>query len=133
MFGLALSGGGIKGFTHIGILQAFHKHRLRPTWISGASAGAVVAALYSIGYSPEALECLAYSSYRQLIDPNYYGIVKGISQFIMGREITLDGIIKGDRIEKLFDDLTRYVYKSSGYACNDISRCKQRKDYNIHK
>lgn len=106
MFGLALSGGGIKGFTHIGILKALHDHQLKPMWISGASAGAVVAALYSIGYTPDELESLAYSSYRGLIDPNYCGFVKGAMQFAMGREITVDGLIKGDRIENLIYDLT---------------------------
>lgn len=107
MFGLALSGGGIKGFTHIGILKALHAHGLKPGWISGASAGAVVAALYSIGYMPEELESLAYSSYTGLVDPNYYGFVKGAVQFAMGREVTLDGLIKGNRIEGLIYDLTK--------------------------
>lgn len=106
MFGLALSGGGIKGFTHVGILKALHAHGLKPAWISGASAGAVVAALYSVGYSPEELESLAYSSYRGLIDLNYGGFIKGAAQFAMGMEVSLDGIIKGDRIETLIRELT---------------------------
>ncbi len=106
MFGLALSGGGIKGFAHIGVLKALHRYGLKPTWISGASAGAIVAALYSIGYSPQDLESLAYSQYKNLIDPNYYGMVKSVIQFAIGNEVTLDGIIKGDKIEELFDTLT---------------------------
>ncbi|HHW70714.1 MAG TPA: patatin-like phospholipase family protein [Clostridiales bacterium] len=110
MFGLALSGGGTKGFAHIGVLKALHKHGLKPARISGASAGAIVAGLYAMGYSPQDLEHLAYSQYKNLIDPNYYGIVKGIVQFAMGKEVTLDGIIKGDKIENLLSSLTRGLY-----------------------
>lgn len=101
MFGLALSGGGTKGFAHVGILKGLHAHNLKPMWISGTSAGAVVAALYSVGYMPQELENIAYAHYRGLIDLNYYGFIKSAVQAAMGMEISLDGIIKGDRIELL--------------------------------
>lgn len=50
--GLALSGGGVKGFAHAGALQALEEHGIRPDVIAGTSAGSVVAALYSAGYKP---------------------------------------------------------------------------------
>ena len=106
MFGLALSGGGIKGFAHIGILKGLKAHGIRPNWISGSSAGAVIAALYAIGYSPNDIEKIAYSSYRGLIDLNYLGFIKGAVQFAIGTEISLDGLIKGNRIETLLEELT---------------------------
>ena len=45
--GIVLSGGGIKGMAHIGVLQALKEYNIQPTIISGVSAGALVGALYA--------------------------------------------------------------------------------------
>ncbi|MEG1615733.1 MAG: patatin-like phospholipase family protein [Bacteroidales bacterium] len=50
--GLALSGGGAKGFAHCGALKAMEEFGLEPDVIAGTSAGAVVGALYAAGNSP---------------------------------------------------------------------------------
>ncbi|MBP6453959.1 MAG: patatin-like phospholipase family protein, partial [Bacteroidales bacterium] len=50
--GLALSGGGVKGFAHAGALKALEERGIIPDIIAGTSAGAVVAALYAGGNSP---------------------------------------------------------------------------------
>ena len=49
--GLALSGGGAKGFAHLGAFKALEECGLRPDIISGTSAGALMGALYADGYS----------------------------------------------------------------------------------
>ncbi len=51
--GLALSGGGIKGMVHAGVLKALEEHNIRPDIISGVSSGAIVGALYSDGHTPD--------------------------------------------------------------------------------
>ncbi|MEO1259836.1 MAG: patatin-like phospholipase family protein [Bacteroidota bacterium] len=51
--GIVLSGGGVRGMAHIGLLQALEEHGIRPDIISGSSAGAMAAALYAAGYSPQ--------------------------------------------------------------------------------
>lgn len=51
--GLALSGGGVKGFAHAGALKALEEFGYKPDIISGTSAGAVAGALYVAGYSPK--------------------------------------------------------------------------------
>ncbi len=51
--GIALSGGGIKGLCHAGVLKALEEHGIKPDILSGVSAGAVVGALYADGYSPD--------------------------------------------------------------------------------
>lgn len=51
-WGLALSGGGAKGFAHIGAIQALEEKGIVPDVISGTSAGAVVGAFYAAGFSP---------------------------------------------------------------------------------
>nr|WP_133687983.1 patatin-like phospholipase family protein [Maribacter spongiicola] len=47
--GLVLSGGGIRGVAHIGVIKALEEHGIYATHISGTSAGAVVGALYAGG------------------------------------------------------------------------------------
>ena len=50
--GIVLSGGGIKGVAHVGILKALFQHDIYPNIVSGVSAGAIVGALYANGISP---------------------------------------------------------------------------------
>ena len=54
---LVLSGGGIKGIVHVGVLHALQKLKVLKyiEELAGASAGAIVAALYVIGYTPAEL------------------------------------------------------------------------------
>lgn len=51
--GVALSGGGTRGIFHIGVLAAIEEMGITPMVISGASAGALVGALYCGGMSPK--------------------------------------------------------------------------------
>jgi NTE family protein len=51
--GLVLSGGGARGVAHIGVIKALEEIGLRFSRISGTSAGAIVGALYSHGYTPK--------------------------------------------------------------------------------
>ncbi|MDR2692053.1 MAG: patatin-like phospholipase family protein [Dysgonamonadaceae bacterium] len=51
--GLALSGGGARGFAHLGALKAIEDFGLKPEVIAGTSAGALAGALYADGYAPE--------------------------------------------------------------------------------
>ena len=51
--GLVLSGGGARGFAHLGLIQALNETGIYPDVISGTSAGALVGVLYADGYSPK--------------------------------------------------------------------------------
>ena len=50
--GFALSGGFIKGFAHLGVMQALLEHDIKPDIISGVSAGALAGAFYADGNEP---------------------------------------------------------------------------------
>lgn len=59
-FGIALSGGGVRGFAHLGVVKALLERGISPGMISGVSAGAIVGVLLADGYSPdEILKLLA--------------------------------------------------------------------------
>lgn len=53
---LAISGGGARGLTTIGILKAFEEKNLNIGAIAGVSMGGIIGGLYASGYSPEELE-----------------------------------------------------------------------------
>ena len=61
--GIAFSGGGAKGFSHIGVLMAFEHFGIKPSVLSGVSAGAIAASLYGAGLSPnDMIECFTDAS-----------------------------------------------------------------------
>ncbi len=58
---LVLSGGGLKGFAHIGVLDVLDSAHIPIDLIAGTSIGAVVGGLYAAGYTPKQLETFAES------------------------------------------------------------------------
>lgn len=67
--GIALSGGGARGFAHIGVLKVFEREHIPINCISGTSLGGIIAAAYAVGVSPAELEerALNLSHIRELI------------------------------------------------------------------
>jgi NTE family protein len=53
--GYVLSGGGARGFAHLGLLKLLEELDIKPYAIAGTSAGAIVGALYAAGKSPETI------------------------------------------------------------------------------
>ena len=51
--GIALSGGGIRGIAHAGVLKALEDNGINIHAIGGTSSGALIAGLYALGYSPD--------------------------------------------------------------------------------
>ncbi|MFV0634125.1 patatin-like phospholipase family protein [Demequina sp.] len=54
--GLALGGGGALGAAHVGVLQVLRERGIRPTVVTGTSAGSIVGAAYALGLDPYVLE-----------------------------------------------------------------------------
>ena len=67
--GIALSGGGARGFAHAGALAAIEEAGFKPDIIAGVSAGSIVAALYAAGIGPKQfLEIFSKKSFTKLVD-----------------------------------------------------------------
>lgn len=65
--GFALSGGFIKGFAHLGVMQSLLEHDIQPDILSGTSAGALAAAFYADGNEPhEVLNFFAGHKFQDL-------------------------------------------------------------------
>lgn len=88
--GFALSGGGAKGFSHIGVLMAFERFGIKPDIISGVSAGAIAGVLYSAGLRPtDIIKCFT--------DASKFG---DFTEWSMPKE----GLLKLNRFGKLMED-----------------------------
>jgi NTE family protein len=62
--GLVLSGGGTRGFAHLGVMQALNEVGIFPDVISGTSAGALAGVLYADGHSPKEIHQIMNSGSR---------------------------------------------------------------------
>lgn len=60
--GLVLSGGGAKGFAHIGVLKVLEQAGVKIDYIGGTSMGAVVGGLYASGYNAHQLDSIFNST-----------------------------------------------------------------------
>ncbi len=64
--GVALSGGGARGFAHIGALRALHDAGIPVDMVAGTSMGAMIGALHALGHDPQAMleRCRAWTLAR---------------------------------------------------------------------
>ncbi len=69
--GLVLSGGGAKGFAHIGVLKVIDSLNIKIDYIAGTSMGAMVGSLYASGYSGKQLDSIFRSlNFDDVINDN---------------------------------------------------------------
>ena len=54
--GVVLSGGGSRGFAHVGVLRVLEQMRIPVDAVAGTSMGAVVGGFYAAGWSPDEIE-----------------------------------------------------------------------------
>src|SRR5687767_9944400 len=57
--GLALSGGGARGFSHVGVLSVLAENKIPIDMIAGTSAGSVVGGAYAAGMSADEIALMA--------------------------------------------------------------------------
>jgi len=70
--GLVLSGGGAKGFAHVGVLKAIEKSGVQIDYIGGTSMGAIIGGLYASGYSVSDIE-------KIIIETDFYALLQDVS------------------------------------------------------
>ncbi len=54
--GVVFSGGGAAGYAHIGVLKALEENHIPVDYIAGTSQGAIVGAMYAIGFTPDEIQ-----------------------------------------------------------------------------
>ncbi|RZN84717.1 MAG: patatin [Winogradskyella sp.] len=79
--GLVLSGGGAKGFAHIGALKVIDSLGIKVDYIAGTSMGAIIGSLYSSGYSGKQLDSLFKSiDFDMLINDKFSRKSKSLAE-----------------------------------------------------
>jgi NTE family protein len=97
---LALSGGGVKGFAHIGSIRVLEREGYRIQGVAGTSAGGLVGALYAAGYSPDEME----ERLRHIDQGNLFSRMHGDGPALLGLA-GVTAILRELLGERNFDDL----------------------------
>lgn len=94
--GLALGGGGARGFSEIGVLRVLEQEKIPISYVAGTSVGSLIGALYCDQGRVVDLEYYAMSLENEdIFDYNYFAILSG-------------GIIKGDKLENFLSQNLRH-------------------------
>lgn len=103
--GLALSGGGVKGAAHIGVIKALIENKIDFEIIGGTSSGSIVTALYSMGYTPEEmLKLFNYFSKIVMKNSPTYTQPNGKK----GLSIVVGGLLSGENISFSINEAAKY-------------------------
>ena len=110
--GLALSGGGIRGIAHAGVLKALEDNHIKIDAIGGTSSGALIAGLYVLGYTPDDIYMLFKKHSKQIVGTGLNQIIYQVRN-VFNKESS--GLRNGEKIEEIFNTLAKAkgVYKIS--------------------
>ena len=127
--GLVLTGGGAKGFAHIGVLKVLEKKGIKIDYIGGTSMGAVVGGLYAAGYNAEQLDSIfsntdfdellqdfvprTSKSYYEKKNNDLYAITLPFKKFSIGIPLSLS---KGLYNYNLLTRLTSHVRNTNDFS-----------------
>ena len=112
--GIALSGGGIRGIAHAGVLKALEDNGIKVDIIGGTSSGSMIAMLYASGYSPSHIYRLFKKYSKDIAKVNTKPIIKS---YMLNKRITLKGLNTGNNVEDLFNQV---INKQGIYKMKDI-------------
>ena len=105
--GIALSGGGIRGIAHAGVLQALEENGIKPDIIGGTSCGSIVAGMYALGYSPYHIFILCKRYGKIIAKANAMPILSGIHNSITNKKMTISGLNNGEKMEEISNKLAK--------------------------
>ena len=100
--GIALSGGGIRGIAHAGVLKALEDNHIKIDAIGGTSSGALIAGLYALGYSPTNIYELFKQYSKNIVGNGKNSFMTKITNILKKENA---GLKKGENIEELFNVL----------------------------
>ena len=103
--GLALSGGGIKGAAHIGVIKALEENNIKIDYISGTSSGSLIATMYAMGYTPDEMYNLFKKYSKKIGYISLFNIIKLIYGIIFKRKIIIKSINNGKKLKKIIEKI----------------------------
>lgn len=105
--GLALSGGGIRGIAHAGVLKALEENNIKIDAIGGTSSGSIISTLYAMGYSPYYIYILFKRYAKDLLNPNSMSAITSLKNFMANKKTNFSGFYSGEEIEKAFNEVAK--------------------------
>lgn len=124
---IVLSGGGAKGFAHIGALKVIERAGIPVDIVTGTSMGSIIGGLYSIGYDSQLMDSIVRQqdwtlmlsdkidvrdeSLKRRQKQNTYIITRDVN-FGKKKPTFSGGLIEGKNLRKLFEKLA-YRYRDS--------------------
>ena len=105
--GLALSGGGIRGIAHAGVLKALEENNIKIDVIGGTSSGSIISTLYAMGYSPYYIYILFKRYAKELVNQNSIVTMTSIKNFMINKKNKFKGFYSGEEIEKAFNEVAK--------------------------
>lgn len=104
--GLALSGGGVRGIAHAGVLRALEENNIKVDIIGGTSCGSLVASLYAMGYSPYYIYVLFQKYAKEIVGINVSTFATGLNSILLNKKLKISGLSSGEAIEEIYDELS---------------------------
>ena len=103
--GIALSGGGMRGIAHAGVLKALEENDIKIDIIGGTSSGSLVASLYAMGYSPYYIYLLYQRYAKDMVSMDLSPIFNGVGELFKNKKFQIVGLNNGKNIEKEYNNL----------------------------
>ena len=99
--GLALAGGGVRGYAQIGVLKVLEKHAYSPDMVAGTSIGSFVATLIAMGLSAEQIYEEFQSFENEFLENKVFS--RPDLDLIKPTRNKINGMVDGDKIITVLD------------------------------
>ncbi len=107
--GLSLSGGGLKGFSQVAVIQDLEKHDINVSALAGSSMGSIIAALIAIGYDGQSLEKRALELEKRFEDKKIFKVRPNFRKLVSTKG-KVDGIVS----QSSFESFCRQFFQEDG-------------------
>ena len=107
LIGIALSGGGIRGIAHAGVLKALEESNIQIDIIGGTSSGSLVSVLYAMGFSPYYIFLLFKRYAKNIVNFDTVPIINTIGNFMVNKKFQICGFNSGEEIGRVYDELAK--------------------------
>ncbi len=101
--GLCLSGGGAKGFVHLGVIKAFEEYGIKFDMISGCSIGSAIACMYADDFDFKTM-------YDIMTNVNIKEIKNGKFKLLPSNSLGIEELAKKYFSNKLLEDLNKKIF-----------------------